>query len=120
MIGVESGETRSNMKGKSIYRRSLAAVLVAGTLVLAGCAHAASGVPDGGDSRRPPPAGLINEQGEAGNPVDTGALSFSTQSLAAVLDPAKTAARGESGGSELAAAYDVLVRYDGDTNEFQP
>lgn len=108
------------MHGKSIYGRSLAAMLVASTLVLAGCANATSSDTDAADSQRPPQAGLVNEQETSGNPVDTEELSFSTQSLATVLDPAKTAARGESGGSELAAAYDVLLRYDSETNEFQP
>lgn len=108
------------MNGKSICGRSLAAIFVASMLALAGCANATGGDSDTGDSQRPPPAGLINEQETIGNPVDTGEFSFSTQSLAAVLDPAKTAARGESGGSELAAAYDVLLRYDSATNEFQP
>lgn len=108
------------MNAKTIYARSLAAILVASALALAGCANTTSSGSGTGDSERPPASGLVNEQRDSGNPVDTEQLSFSTQSLAPVLDPAKTTARGENGGSELAAAYDVLMRYNSDNNEFQP
>ncbi|WFR72010.1 ABC transporter substrate-binding protein [Prescottella defluvii] len=55
-----------------------------------------------------------------GTPGPVPQLTFSVQALAAVLDPAKTAARGGSGGDELAAVYDVLLRYDDKTGEFVP
>ncbi len=36
------------------------------------------------------------------------------------LDPAKAPGSGSSGGTELAAIYDVLMRYDPITREYQP
>ncbi|MCL2534153.1 MAG: ABC transporter substrate-binding protein, partial [Nocardiaceae bacterium] len=105
---------------RSKFGAKWATLLVAAALTIAGCADTASG--DSGDvgRRTPPPAGFVGDQQGDGNPTPTTQLTFSTQSLAAFLDPMKTAARGESGGSELAAVYDVLIRYDSGTNEFQP
>lgn len=104
---------------RSKLGRTWATVLVASTLAVAGCADTASG--DTEDGRRTPPAaGFVGEQAAGGNPTPTAQLTFSTQSLAAYLDPVRTAARGESGGSELAAVYDVLMRYDSAANRFEP
>ncbi|CAM2783970.1 ABC transporter substrate-binding protein [Prescottella defluvii] len=108
------------MGSRTRFGKSLTAVMVAGALALAGCASSeSSGSGESGDTRTPPAVGLVGEQ--AGDPTgSTPQLTFSVQALAAVLDPAKTAARGGSGGDELAAVYDVLLRYDGDTNEYEP
>ena len=107
------------MRVRSKLGRTWATVLVASTLAVAGCADTANG--DTEDGRRTPPAaGFVGEQAVGGNPTPTAQLTFSTQSLAAYLDPVRTAARGESGGSELAAVYDVLMRYDSAANRFEP
>lgn len=47
-----------------------------------------------------------------GTPGPVPQLTFSMQALAAVLDPAKTAARGGSGGDELAVVLDVRLLDD--------
>ncbi|MBM4574787.1 ABC transporter substrate-binding protein [Rhodococcus hoagii] len=98
----------------------LITVLTAGALALTGCANTANGDDTSGSGRTPPAAGFVGEHEATGDAVSTPQLTFSTQSLAGFLDPMKTAARGESGGSELAAVYDVLMRYDSATNQFEP
>lgn len=107
------------MAGRSVFGKGLVAAVVASALVLAGCANSADGSESGGgDTRTPPVVGLVGDQEGAPGPVPQ--LTFSVQALAAVLDPARTAARGGSGGDELAAVYDVLLRYDDKTGEFVP
>lgn len=108
------------MRRASLRSRALAAVLTVGVLAFTGCASTTGGGSDTEGGRSVPKAGMIGDQQDRDASGHSDQLTFSTQSLAAVLDPAKTAARGESGGSELAAVYDVLLRYDGDTNEFEP
>lgn len=108
------------MRVKSSFRLKCAAAVAVGALALTGCANTASGEDAAGGGRTPPAAGFIGEQEASENPAPTPQLTFSTQSLAGFLDPMRTAARGESGGSELAAVYDVLMRYDSATNKFEP
>ncbi|MBM4496110.1 ABC transporter substrate-binding protein [Rhodococcus hoagii] len=108
------------MGSRARFGKSLTTVLVVGALALAGCASSDDG--GGGDTsgtRTPPAVGLVGDQ--APDPTgSTPQLTFSVQALAAVLDPARTTARGGSGGDELAAVYDVLLRYDEETGEFVP
>ncbi|WP_305094211.1 ABC transporter substrate-binding protein [Prescottella sp. R16] len=95
------------------------AAVLASTLVLAGCASSdGDGGSSGGDTRTPPAVGLVGDQDGTPGPVPQ--LTFSVQVLAATLDPARTAARGGSGGDELAAVYDVLLRYDESTGDYVP
>lgn len=105
------------MRGRSVFGKSLVAAVVASALVLAGCANS-DGDGESGDTRTPPAVGLVGNQ--EGTPGPVPQLTFSVQALAAVLDPAKTAARGGSGGDEFAAVYDVLLRYDDQSGEYQP
>lgn len=106
------------MGGRSVFGKGLVAAVVASALVLAGCASSEGSSETGGDTRTPPAVGLVGDQDGTAGPVPQ--LTFSVQVLAAVLDPAKTAARGGSGGDELAAVYDVLLRYDDKTGEYEP
>ncbi|WP_137723529.1 ABC transporter substrate-binding protein [Prescottella subtropica] len=107
------------MGAGSVFGRGLVAAVLASTLVLAGCASSdGGGSAGGGDTRTPPAVGLVGDQD--GTPGSVPQLTFSVQALAATLDPAKTAARGGSGGDELAAVYDVLLRYDETTGEYVP
>ncbi|WP_127782361.1 ABC transporter substrate-binding protein [Rhodococcus sp. X156] len=100
----------------------LAGVAMAGSLLLAGCAGGGSdddtaASPSGDQEIQ---LGLVGDQPDGGDPVAGGTLTFGTQAAAATMDPAKTAARGSSGGSELAAVYDVLVRYSSADKKFVP
>ncbi|HTW15036.1 MAG TPA: ABC transporter substrate-binding protein [Nocardioides sp.] len=63
--------------------------------------------------------GLVNIP-EAGEPVDGGTLTFAAFSEPALLDPAETIVAGSTGGLEMAAIYDVLLRWDSATNEVVP
>lgn len=106
------------MGSRARFGKGLTAVFVAGALALAGCASSESSG-ETSDTRTPPAVGMVGDQ--AADPAgSTPQLTFSVQALAAVLDPARTAARGGSGGDELAAVYDVLLRYDDQTGEFVP
>lgn len=106
------------MGSRARFGKGLTAVFVAGALALAGCASSESSG-ETSDTRTPPAVGMVGDQ--AADPAGTTPqLTFSVQALAAVLDPARTAARGGSGGDELAAVYDVLLRYDDQTGEFVP
>ena len=113
--------TRSPLSRLGNYSRVAVAVVAAGA-VLAGCASG-NGANDSADGDAAPggfQTGMINEQEAPGDAVDGGTLTYGVQLLAASLDPAKTGARGGSGGEALAAVYDVLVTYDTETNEYQP
>lgn len=57
---------------------------------------------------------------DAGEPVDGGTLTFAAYSEPAVLDPAQTIVAGSTGGIEMAAVYDVLLRVDPESGETQP
>lgn len=53
-------------------------------------------------------------------PVRGGTLTVGTASALGTLDPALVAGDGDGGGTELAAIYDVLVRFDPDTGTYVP
>ena len=55
---------------------------------------------------------MVNEQADPGTPTKGGTLTFSGYSAVTTLDPAKAQVAGATGGSELSAIYDVLMRYD--------
>lgn len=100
----------------------LAVAAIAGSLLLASCASGGGNVADTGVGANIPSAqmGIVGDQDGGGTPVQGGTLTYATQAETASLDPAKTAARGSSGGSELAAVYDVLMRYDTQTKKYLP
>ncbi|MDJ0362585.1 ABC transporter substrate-binding protein [Rhodococcus sp. H29-C3] len=99
-------------------RLSSAIVLAAATaLLLSSCAsseEAATSDAMAGVS------GPVGSSADAGEPVSGGTLSFGSLALPATLDPARTMATGSTGGTEMAAIYDVLVRFDGQGGEFEP
>lgn len=55
-----------------------------------------------------------------GTPVKGGTLTFSTYTEAGLLDPAQTIVAGSTGGIEMAAVYDVLLRWDSASGEVVP
>ncbi|TQF69203.1 ABC transporter substrate-binding protein [Rhodococcus spelaei] len=106
--------------GRSVLGRCvrLTAAAVAGTVLLVSCANS-GGTTDAANGGGSAQSGLVGNQ-DAGDPVRGGTLTFGTHSEAVTLDPAKTAARGGSGGAEMAAVYDVLMRYDTGTKTYAP
>ncbi|MGJ3507111.1 ABC transporter substrate-binding protein [Enemella sp. A6] len=64
--------------------------------------------------------GMIGEQDAPGEPTEGGTLSFAAYSEARSLDPAKTINTGSTGGTEMAAVYDVLLRHNEETLEYEP
>lgn len=92
----------------------LVAALSAAGLLLAGCSSA------GGDdvSREDVSNGLIGVQ--SGDPQSGGTIAYAGYSAVTSLDPAKRQDGGSTGGTEMAAIYDLLLRYDNATDEFVP
>lgn len=90
----------------------LLAALMATSLVLAACSDSQSGTTNDSGA----PAGFAN--GFVVQPDGTaevkrgGQLQLVTYSEARVLDPVQTIANGSSGGTEMAAVFDLLMRYD--------
>ncbi|MFD8566879.1 ABC transporter substrate-binding protein [Streptomyces sp. NPDC059639] len=64
--------------------------------------------------------GAVGKQAPAGKPVRGGTLNFADYTEARSLSPAATYATGASGGSALAAVYDVLMRYDTKAQKYEP
>ena len=68
-------------------------------------------------------AGMIGGDGggeKAGPPVKGGTMTFAAYAEAGLLDPAETIVAGSTGGVEMAAIYDVLMRWDSETGELEP
>ncbi|WP_430330762.1 ABC transporter substrate-binding protein [Rhodococcus sp. ACT016] len=99
--------------------RMLAMVAV-GAVALAGCASAEGDSEDGSSGTTTTAYGIVGDQGDGGTPVKGGTLSFASYAPVTSLDPAVTQPTGPTGGTELAAVYDVLMRYDTESQSFQP
>ncbi|WP_420881400.1 ABC transporter substrate-binding protein [Rhodococcus sp. (in: high G+C Gram-positive bacteria)] len=96
---------------------TLLTALTAATVLLAGCAGGGSGsATDASDVT----TGLVGEQSDGGDPVSGGTLSYATYNGVSSLDPADRQDGGATGGSEMAAIYDLLMRYDPETKAYQP
>ncbi|WP_221283130.1 ABC transporter substrate-binding protein [Prescottella equi] len=96
------------------------AMVAVGAVALAGCAGADGD--SGGDSSPATTAafGILGDQGDGGTPVRGGTLSFASYAPVASLDPTVTQASGATGGTEMAAVFDVLMRYDSRSQTFEP
>lgn len=115
-MAVNSRLTRRNARHNG--RLMLAVIGVAA--VLAGCASS-GGDPvstDSGDGIVK--AGVVNQQSDAGPAVGGGQITVGVMALMPSLDPTKTSARGSTGGTEMAAIFDVLMQYDTETDEYKP
>lgn len=64
--------------------------------------------------------GIINRNENPGDPVAGGTLTFAPYTEPRLLDPAMTQATGSTGGTEMLAVYDTLLRYDWETRELVP
>lgn len=107
------GETRSH----PVIAVSLAALLAA-----AGCAPSGDGAADGSSENvfdGSYEAGMIGADG-GGDPEQGGTFTLGAYSEPGVLDPAETIVSGSTGGVEMAAVYDVLMRWNDETDEVEP
>lgn len=101
----------------------LAAVLLAGSLAMTACARS-----DNGDTEAPGGEGPqddhfaagVYQKEAAGEPVRGGTLTFADFVENRTLDPSKGIATGFSGGSPWVAIYDQLVRWNVETQEWEP
>lgn len=115
----------SSRRGTS---RAWWAGLMAVGLLLAGCAPTGgsdqqqAGDPgtDAGDGAALLTNGLVGVDEPDGEPATGGTLTFATYSEARSLDPATTISSGSSGGIQMAAVYDVLLRYDPASGTYEP
>lgn len=78
-----------------------------------------------GASTRAAAAGLLLVTlaacGDDADSGDTGGtITMATWSATKSLDPTQVAGTGNSGGAELAALYDTIMRYDWDSGTFEP
>ncbi|RVW08484.1 ABC transporter substrate-binding protein [Prescottella agglutinans] len=103
---------------KSWCRSSLrlAALVAAATTLVAGCASADGQSNDGASVT----TGMVNVAQDAGDPVRGGTVTFGSYSFPNALDPTRTQAAGSTGGTEMAAIYDTLLRTDPESGTFEP
>lgn len=107
----------------SKYSRRLGrtlAVAVAGAVALAGCASAEGSDDNGSSGTTTTAYGILGDQGDGGTPVSGGTVSFASYAPVTSLDPTVSQPAGATGGTEMAAVYDVLMRYDTQSKDFQP
>ncbi|MGK2243364.1 MAG: peptide/nickel transport system substrate-binding protein, partial [Rhodococcus sp. (in: high G+C Gram-positive bacteria)] len=104
--------SRSSRRGSR--RLAAAALAITASMFLASCADngSSNGGGESADSGSSLKIGMVNEQADPGTPTKGGTLTFSGYSAVTTLDPAKAQVAGATGGSELSAIYDVLMRYD--------
>lgn len=102
---------------------ALARTLLATTAVLALATSCASS--EDAEKRETGPTvgsfapGLVNLP-EDGDVVEGGTLTFGSYAEPLELDPVKTIVAGTTGGTEMAAIYDVLMRWDEDEQAVVP
>src|SRR5699024_1740615 len=116
--------TRSTSRTARRWRLGLLAFSATGALLLAGCASTDdSGGDDGPQASADPEivaTGWVNGGGEDGDPQTGGELAYATYTPVTALDPAARQDGGGTGGSEMAAIYDLLIRYDYDRSDYVP
>ena len=96
--------------------------LVVGSLLLTSCAGGDGNATESGSSARPSTVqnGIVGRPMAAGDPVPGGTLTYAGYAFVTGFDPAKSQASGATGGTEMAAIYDLLMRYDIESGEFVP
>lgn len=103
---------------KSRRLRGTVALALA-AVVLTSCAEADDGEGDKHGDAATYQTGLVNIA-DAGDPKKGGTLTFGAYSEPAVLDPAETIVAGSTGGLEMAAIFDVLMRWNSADNTVEP
>ncbi|WP_415395099.1 ABC transporter substrate-binding protein [Rhodococcus globerulus] len=105
------------MRRPSLARAGTMFTALAATVVLlSGCAATTDSATDASGVT----SGLVGEQPDGGEPTSGGTLSYATLSGISSLDPVNRQDSGATGGSEMAAIYDLLIRYDTDAKEYKP
>ncbi|WP_182349392.1 ABC transporter substrate-binding protein [Tomitella gaofuii] len=98
----------------------LAAALAAGGLLVAGCSSTAADSSGGATDANAVATGWVGgEHGAVDGARDGGSLSYATYSSVTTLDPGDGDG-GATGGTEMAAIYDVLMRYDNASHKYVP
>ena len=92
---------------------------LAGALMLAGCASSSGDNSGSASSSSSGAAGFVGAP-DVGERIDGGVLTFGSYSFPSSLDPTRTQAAGSTGGTEMAAIYDTLVRSDSTNGSFVP
>ncbi|MEU9201892.1 ABC transporter substrate-binding protein [Streptomyces sp. NPDC048332] len=112
------------MKRAPRPRVRLAATLAVAAMLTSACVASGTGKSDGAKTQKTERGrytfGLIGDQPDGGAPVEGGTLRIADYAEARSLSPAVTYATGASGGSALAAVYDVLMRYDTAAKKYEP
>ncbi len=98
--------------------RGLLIAATAAALLLAGCGSNGGGTADSAHDISGVTAGLLDAS-DSGEGVEGGAVAFSTFAGISSLDPVRQDG-GSTGGTEMAAIYDLLVRYDAASDEYVP
>ncbi|MFC9518194.1 ABC transporter substrate-binding protein [Nocardiaceae bacterium NPDC056970] len=96
------------------------AMVAVGAVALTGCANAEGDSQDSSSGTTTTAYGVLGDQGDGGTPVSGGTLSFASYAPVTSLDPTVTQPAGATGGTEMAAVYDVLMRYDTESRSFEP
>ncbi len=111
------------MNTRISMRARVAAVLCSSALVVTGCASSDS--TDEASSSTAESAkeiyvdGLVNVE-EAGDPVEGGTLKVVEYSEAVTLNPIQTYATGQTGLNVMASVYDTLMRWDMESETWEP
>lgn len=100
-------------------RAAVAVVAVAALVAGCGSSDDNESDPQPGAKERTYQEGMIGED-SAGDPAEGGTLDFGAFAEPTSLDPGMTIAAGSTGGVEMAAIYDTLMRYDTESQEFVP
>lgn len=112
------------MKRAPRPRVRIAATLAVAAMLTSACVSSEAGKTDGAKTQKTERGrytfGLVGDQPDGGTPVDGGTLRIADYAEARSLSPAVTYATGASGGSALAAVYDVLMRYDTAAKKYEP
>ncbi len=112
------------MKPRLHLRSRLAVGLVAGALLISGCASSSDSDDKKSENKKAAEnsslvSGMVNTD-DTGSPVKGGTLVVGEYGEARSMDPTKTYTSGSVGGSALAAVYDTLVRYDWTSHKWTP
>lgn len=108
----------TSMKIRARRQLGGVAALVLTAAMFTSCASGDDGEKKHGDAATYE-TGLVNIA-DAGDPKQGGTLTFGAYSEPAVLDPAETIVAGSTGGLEMSAIYDVLMRWNSADNTVQP
>ena len=92
----------------------------AGSILLAGCSDAGASKEDPAPGGETKAFGILGDQPDGGTPVKGGSATYAVFTGVASLDPTVTQPTGATGGTEMAAVYDLLMRYDVNSRTYEP